>query len=123
MLQNANPQKTFETPLVEENSKIFSQLLLFFCLLPSLILGEVVKENSCTAELCKMEENSVEVKTIPMLFISHGAPNFVLQKNDPTKKYFEQLGDNIIKNYGKPKGILMVSAHWISNNAFELTSG
>lgn len=79
-------------------------------------------ENLCASADCKVENPSDE-KTIPMLFISHGGPNLILQKNDPTKSYFEQLGKEIIKKYGKPKAILIISAHWISSNVFELTAG
>lgn len=46
----------------------------------------------------------------PSLFLSHGAPNTILQ-NVKTKENLQKLG-SILK---KPKYIVMVSAHWYTN--------
>lgn len=47
----------------------------------------------------------------PSLFISHGAPNTIL-KDSNTKKNLQ----NLAKSLDKPKYILIVSAHWTTNN-------
>jgi 4,5-DOPA dioxygenase extradiol len=43
----------------------------------------------------------------PAVFISHGAPNLVIEEC-PTRDFLRGLGREI----GKPKGIISVSAHW-----------
>jgi 4,5-DOPA dioxygenase extradiol len=50
-------------------------------------------------------------KTLPSIFVSHGAPTLVLEEN-PAHLFLKQLGADLIKNYGKPAAILAVSAHW-----------
>ena len=47
----------------------------------------------------------------PTLFISHGAPNIIL--SDSTSKFnFQKLG----KNLDKPKYIIIISAHYVTND-------
>lgn len=36
------------------------------------------------------------IKKFPVYFISHGAPNLILQQNDPTFIFLKQLGKNIL---------------------------
>ena len=45
---------------------------------------------------------------LPAYFISHGAPVLALDTDDPTHVFLSGLGGNI----GKPKAVLVVSAHW-----------
>ncbi len=50
---------------------------------------------------------------LPTYFISHGAPNMILQKTDSTTIFLRDLGRNIRQKYGSQvKAILMISAHW-----------
>lgn len=46
----------------------------------------------------------------PSLFISHGAPNFILE-NSISKKNME----NITTTFDKPKYIIIISAHYVTN--------
>lgn len=50
----------------------------------------------------------------PILFIAHGSPMNAISNNVFTKS-LEQLGEKLKIN--KPKGILMISAHWLTNGA------
>lgn len=47
--------------------------------------------------------------TFPSLFISHGAPDLILHPG-PTFDFLQQLGAKL----GKPRAIVVVSAHWLS---------
>lgn len=44
----------------------------------------------------------------PSLFLSHGAPTLALETESPTHRFLASLGHRI----GRPKAILMASAHW-----------
>lgn len=46
---------------------------------------------------------------LPVFFISHGAPNLILDENNNTAKY---LKESEVFSKLKPKNILIVSAHW-----------
>ena len=48
---------------------------------------------------------------LPSVFISHGAPSLALDTNDPTHRFLGEFGPAL----GKPKAILVVSAHWESD--------
>ncbi len=47
----------------------------------------------------------------PALFVSHGAPDLVL-KNSEARVFLEQYGQQIVKDFGKPKAILVATAHF-----------
>jgi len=49
----------------------------------------------------------------PTLFLGHGSPLNALENNDFTKKLI-QLGVQL----GKPKAIVMISAHWETEGSF-----
>lgn len=51
------------------------------------------------------------MKRMPTLFIGHGSPMMTLEHTETTNT-FKTIGENIINNYGKPKAILAISAHW-----------
>lgn len=57
----------------------------------------------------------------PAVFIGHGSPMLALENNMKTLT-LKKMGDYIIKTYGKPKAILMVSAHWYQNDTFVSSS-
>ncbi len=44
---------------------------------------------------------------LPTLFVSHGAPDLILQEND-NYRFFQKLG----RSLPQPKAILCISAHW-----------
>eukprot|EP01132_Coremiostelium_polycephalum_P004062 gene4062-5085_t len=59
-------------------------------------------------------------KRFPSLFISHGAPNFILDKKDPTIPFLKSLSSKYLQNE-KPKAILCISAHW-EESEFTITT-
>ena len=54
---------------------------------------------------------SQEERIMPAIFVGHGSPMLALENNEVTQG-LTALGRNIINDFGKPKSILMVSAHW-----------
>lgn len=54
---------------------------------------------------------------MPAIFVGHGSPMIALEDNNITEKMLE-IGNGIINKYGKPKAILMISAHWFVNDTF-----
>jgi len=50
-------------------------------------------------------------KMMPSLFISHGSPMNIIQENNFTKSL-----KKIVKTFEKPKAIIVISAHWYTNN-------
>jgi aromatic ring-opening dioxygenase catalytic subunit (LigB family) len=57
-------------------------------------------------------------KIINPVFISHGSPYLLIQKDKPEYKFLKELGSSII---GKPKAIVCLSAHW-ETRVIEVTS-
>lgn len=49
--------------------------------------------------------------TLPALFVSHGAPNLVLH-DSPARSFLAGYGDRIVAERGRPKAIVMMSAHF-----------
>lgn len=56
-------------------------------------------------------------KRMPVVFFGHGSPMLALEDNAYTKE-FERIGHEIIQNYGKPRAILSISAHWFTRDTF-----
>lgn len=54
---------------------------------------------------------------MPVLFVGHGSPVIALENNELTKN-FKAVGDLIIKKFGRPKGIIAISAHWYTVGYF-----
>lgn len=54
---------------------------------------------------------------MPLIFLGHGSPMIALEKNSWTEN-FQKMGQRIIEDYGQPKAILMVSAHWYTRGLF-----
>lgn len=50
-------------------------------------------------------------QTLPTLFVSHGAPNLLLH-NSAAKNFLAGFGAEIERRYGKPKVILVATAHF-----------
>ena len=57
--------------------------------------------------------NSNEKDIMPALFIGHGSPMNIIDNNAFTKSL-----KNISKTFEKPKAIIVISAHWYTNNTF-----
>lgn len=57
------------------------------------------------------------MKRMPTLFVGHGSPMMALEHTETTNT-FKSIGQNIIDNYGKPKAILAVSAHWYTDGTY-----
>lgn len=55
---------------------------------------------------------------LPALFVSHGAPTFALEPGLAGAR-LSQLG----RQLPKPKAIVVVSAHWMTNRAVSITAG
>ena len=58
------------------------------------------------------------MKKMPVLFVGHGSPMNVLDKENP----FNQNLSLITQKFAKPKAILMILAHWYSSR-LQVTSG
>jgi len=48
---------------------------------------------------------------LPSYFVSHGSPMMALE-DSTARRYLVELGQEIVREHGKPKAILMASAHW-----------
>ena len=57
------------------------------------------------------------MKRMPALFIGHGSPMMALEHTETTNT-FKTIGQNIIKEYGTPKAILAISAHWYADGTY-----
>ena len=56
-------------------------------------------------------------KRMPVIFSGHGSPMIALEQNDITEG-MKKIGKKVISEYGKPKAILAVSAHWYTRGTF-----
>lgn len=52
-----------------------------------------------------------QTKRLPAIFVGHGSPMIALEHNALTETY-KELGQTILGRFGRPKAILMISAHW-----------
>lgn len=60
-------------------------------------------------------------KRMPAIFVGHGSPMLALD-NDNVTDGLKAIGKRVIEEFGKPKAILMVSAHWYkSHNLIQKT--
>ena len=57
----------------------------------------------------------------PTLFIGHGSPMIALENTEATKT-LQKLGQKIIQDYGIPKAILAISAHWYTDATYTQTA-
>lgn len=57
---------------------------------------------------------------MPVVFSGHGDPMIALREDDVTRG-MAQVGKDIVANYGKPKAILAISAHWYVRGTFVQT--
>jgi 4,5-DOPA dioxygenase extradiol len=52
-------------------------------------------------------------KRLPAIFFGHGSPMIALETNDTTKTW-ARIAAQVERDFGKPKAILCVSAHWLT---------
>lgn len=58
---------------------------------------------------------------MPVVFSGHGDPMIALRKDHVTEG-MKAVGEKILKEYGKPKAILAISAHWYTKGTFVQTA-
>lgn len=54
---------------------------------------------------------------MPTIFLGHGSPMMALEDSNVTRK-FKELGDKIVSQFGKPKAIIAISAHWFTKGSY-----
>ncbi|MDY5787063.1 class III extradiol ring-cleavage dioxygenase [Veillonella caviae] len=57
------------------------------------------------------------MKRMPVIFAGHGSPMLAIEDSEQTRG-LQQIGKEILQNYGKPKAILAISAHWYTKGTF-----
>ena len=60
-----------------------------------------------------IKENLHDTRKMPVLFIGHGSPMNIILKNSFTDS-LAKLG----KNFPRPKAIMVISAHWLTNGTY-----
>lgn len=63
----------------------------------------------------------MEGKKYPVIFSGHGSPMIALEHNAITEG-MAKAGQDVLEKYGRPKAILMVSAHWYTHGTFVQSS-
>ena len=58
-----------------------------------------------------------EKKILPVVFSGHGSPMIALEHNAITEG-MDRIGRAVESQFGRPKAILMVSAHWYTHGTF-----
>ena len=58
---------------------------------------------------------------MPVVFSGHGDPMIAL-RDDAITKGMRKVGERILAQYGKPKAILAISAHWYTKGTFVQTA-
>ncbi len=61
------------------------------------------------------------MKRMPVIFSGHGSPMIALQDDELTRG-MRQIGEKVLQQYGKPKAILAISAHWYTKGTFVQTA-
>lgn len=56
-------------------------------------------------------------RRMPVLFTGHGSPMIALEHNEITET-LRRTGEKVIREFGRPDAILMVSAHWYTHGSF-----
>ena len=63
----------------------------------------------------------LKTKRMPVIFSGHGDPMIALRDDEITRG-MRRVGDSILEQYGKPKAILAISAHWYTKGTFVQTA-
>lgn len=61
-------------------------------------------------------------RIMPVVFSGHGSPMIALEHNQITEG-MQKIGEKIISTYGKPKAILVISAHWYTDGTYIQSAG
>ena len=56
-------------------------------------------------------------KKMPVVFAGHGSPMLALEDSEVTRE-LTRLGEQIVREFDKPRAILAVSAHWFAPGTF-----
>lgn len=56
-------------------------------------------------------------KKMPVIFSGHGSPMLALDDNDVTRG-LRVIGNTVLREFGKPRAILAISAHWYTRGTF-----
>lgn len=67
-------------------------------------------------EFGNLVSKEANTEKMPLLFIGHGNPMYAISENK-YKKAWEDMGRNLVR----PKAILCISAHWLTNNGTAVT--
>lgn len=59
----------------------------------------------------------MEKKLMPVIFAGHGSPMMTLEDTQTTRT-LHQIGEQILKDFGKPKAILAISGHWYTRGSW-----
>ena len=59
----------------------------------------------------------MDQKRMPVIFSGHGSPMVALEHSSITEG-MAKTGDFVLENYGTPKGILAISAHWYAGGTY-----
>lgn len=57
---------------------------------------------------------------MPVLFVGHGSPMNAIEDN-AYRRSWQQLGQSLLAQYGKPQLVLCVSAHWLTRDDWAVT--
>ena len=58
---------------------------------------------------------------MPVIFSGHGSPMVALEHNAITQE-MNRVGQDVLANFGKPKAILAISAHWFTPGTYIQTA-
>lgn len=56
--------------------------------------------------------DNVRGRRMPVVFSGHGSPMLALEPESAVAQGLRELGQRIRRDFGKPKAILAISAHW-----------
>lgn len=83
-----------------------------------LFINRYFLNKNLSVQSAVLDNEEQNMKKMPVLFVGHGSPMNVLDKENP----FNQNFSLITQKFAKPKAILMISAHWYSSR-LQVTSG
>ncbi|KAJ3072466.1 hypothetical protein HDU98_003542 [Podochytrium sp. JEL0797] len=58
----------------------------------------------------------------PAYFLAHGSPFWLVNKTDSGPTFLKSLGKQILSSPHPPKSMLIISAHWETNNGLRITT-
>jgi 4,5-DOPA dioxygenase extradiol len=73
-------------------------------------------EESTVSTVSTVSDVTRTATRMPAIFFGHGSPMNTLQTNRNSEAW-RRVGEQIVREFGRPRAILMVSAHWYINAA------